>query len=87
MQTHACQHNITKPRGCVPFLYLASNMGIHRLILMGRNLDNRKKLTLIWIVKIYWIVPVHSKLYNIMLVANQSTRDIKEFGSVNMDAW
>ena len=30
---------------------------------------------------------VHSKLYNIMLVANQSTRDIKEFGSVNTDAW
>jgi hypothetical protein len=32
------------------------------------------------------IEQLHSKLYDIMLVATKSARDIKEFYSVNMDA-
>jgi len=31
-------------------LYLGSNMGLHNLIFMGRNLDYKKKLTPVWIM-------------------------------------
>ena len=34
--------------------------GLHYLTVMGRNLDNTKKLTLVWIVWILWIVSVFS---------------------------
>ena len=40
-KTHACQHNIIQPYGWVPFSYLASNMGLHCLTFMGRNLDDK----------------------------------------------
>ena len=32
------------------FLYLTCDMGLHYLTFMGRNLDKKKKLALVWIV-------------------------------------
>ena len=38
-------HNIIQLHGGVPILYLASDMGLHYLTFMKRNLENKRKLT------------------------------------------
>jgi hypothetical protein len=38
-------HNIIQMHGCVPFLCLAFDTGLHYIIFMRRNLENKKKLT------------------------------------------
>ena len=40
MQILACQYYITQPYGSI-FLYLASNMGLHQVTFLRRNLDNK----------------------------------------------
>ena len=76
MQTHACQHGITQPYGWILFVYLASHRGMHCLIFMGRNLDNREKLTPVWLH--LWIVFYWYYLFWIILVClvNSATMNI-----------
>ena len=54
------------------FLYLAYDMGLHRLIFVGRNLDSGKKLTRYeWWIVLGWTVLAMNVVENITPISLQ----------------
>jgi hypothetical protein len=95
------KHNLIHLHGCVPFIYLAYDMGVHYITFMGRNLENGKKLTPVWNMNSanmechyfqrYWCFELYTQWiipeWTTILVNSAMSITPPKIPSVNMKVW
>ena len=74
MQTHDCQRDITWPYGWFSLCFIISiQHGSPLSYLYEKNLDNKKKVTLVWITWILWIVLLWILLGKVVLALSMNS--------------